>query len=278
MVPFISEHVWQELIRPVDATAAKSVHLSDFPVSDSSDIDRVLSTQVALTRRIVELGRAARAESGIKIRQPLQRALIAASGWAGLPADMREQIADELNVIELADIANADGDLVDISVKANFRTLGAKFGGEVQAIAKAIAATDATTLVKSLRATGSATVGTWNIELDDLVITEVPRTGWMVASHEGESVALDLALSPELIAAGHVREVIRFIQEARKTSGFEISDRIHVSWNAPDEIVSAVESAQEHISAEVLATAFTRDLTLPVLDSEVGFNATLVKS
>ena len=90
----------------------------------------------------------------------------------------------------------------------------------------------------------------------------------MVASHEGESVALDLALSPELIAAGNVREVIRFIQEARKTSGFEISDRIHVSWNAPDEIVSAVESAQEHISAEVLATAFTRDLTLPVLDSE----------
>jgi isoleucyl-tRNA synthetase len=278
MVPFISEHVWQELVRPVDPTATKSVHLSDFPVANPSDIDTVLSGQVALTRRIVELGRAARAESGIKIRQPLSRALIAASGWASLPSDMREQIADELNVADLADIANADGDLVDISVKANFRSLGAKFGGEVQAIAKAIATTDATALVKTLRSSGSAQVGTWSIELDDLVITEVPRTGWMVASHEGESVALDLELTPELIAAGNVREVIRFIQDARKTSGFDISDRITVAWNAPAEIVTAIESAQEHISAEVLATKFTRDASLPVLDGEVGFNAKLLKS
>jgi isoleucyl-tRNA synthetase len=278
MVPFISEHVWQELVRPVDSNVAKSVHLSDFPVAHPSDIDTVLSGQVALTRRIVELGRAARAESGIKIRQPLSRALIAASGWAALPTDMREQIADELNVADLADIANADGDLVDISVKANFRTLGAKFGGEVQAIAKAIAATDATALVKTLRTSGSAQVGTWSIELDDLVITEVPRSGWMVASHEAESVALDLALTPELIAAGNVREVIRFIQEARKTSGFDISDRIRVTWNAPTEITAAINAAQEHISAEVLATEFKQDSNLPVLEGELGFNATLVKS
>ncbi len=278
MVPFISEHVWQELVRPVDSTAATSVHLTDFPLANASDIDTQLSAQVALTRRIVELGRAARAESGIKIRQPLQRALIAASGWAALPSDMREQIADELNVADLADIADADGDLVDISIKANFRTLGAKFGGEVQNIAKAIAATDATALVKSLRAKGSADVGTWSIELDDLVITEVPRTGWMVASHEGESVALDLALTPELIAAGSVREVIRFIQEARKTNGFDISDRIRVTWNAPDGVASAVVAALDHISAEVLATEFKRDDALPVVEGELGFNATLVKS
>ena len=278
MVPFISEHVWQELVRPVDSGVATSVHLTDFPVANPTDIDTKLSAQVALTRRIVELGRAARAESGIKIRQPLQRALIAASGWAALPTDMREQIADELNVADLADIADADGDLVDISIKANFRTLGAKFGGEVQNIAKAISATDATTLVKTLRTQGKAEVGTWSIELDDLVITEVPRTGWMVASHEGESVALDLALTPELIAAGNVREVIRFIQEARKTSGFDISDRIRVMWNAPAEITTAIESAQEHISAEVLATEFIRDSNLPVLEGELGFNATLIKS
>ena len=278
MVPFISEHVWQELVRPVDPTVADSVHLSDFPVANPSDIDTQLSAQVGLTRRIVELGRAARAESGIKIRQPLQRALIAASGWAALPADMREQIADELNVADLADIADADGDLVDISVKANFRTLGAKFGGQVQEISKAIAAMDATTLVKTLRAKGSADVATWSIELDDLVITEVPRTGWMVASHEAESVALDLTLTPELIAAGNVREVIRFIQEARKTNGFDISDRIRISWNAPDEIASAVDAARDHISTEVLATEFTRDAGLATLEGELGFNAKLQKS
>jgi len=278
MVPFISEHVWQELVRPVDSKAATSVHLTDFPVANPSDIDEKLSAQVALTRRIVELGRAARAESGIKIRQPLERALIAASGWAALPEDMREQIADELNVIALSDIADADGDLVDISVKANFRTLGAKFGGEVQAIAKAIAATDATTLVKSLRTSGVAHVGTWSIDLDDVVVTEVPRTGWMVASHEGESVALDLALTPELIAAGNVREVIRFIQEARKTNGFDISDRIRVVWNAPEDIANAVRASVEHISAEVLATDFTHDASLAFSDSELGFNANLQKS
>jgi len=278
MVPFISEHVWQELVRPVDPTAATSVHLTDFPVANESDIDTQLSAQVALTRRIVELGRAARAESGIKIRQPLQRALIAASGWAALPSDMREQIADELNVADLADIADADGDLVDISIKANFRTLGAKFGGEVQNIAKAIAASNATALVKTLRTKGSAEVGTWSIDVEDLVITEVPRTGWMVASHEGESVALDLALTPELIAAGNVREVIRFIQEARKANGFDISDRIRVTWNAPDGVASAVGAALNHISAEVLATEFRRDNSLPVVEGELGFNATLVKS
>ena len=118
--------------------------------------------------------------------------------------------------------------LVDISVKANFKSLGAKFGGEVQDIAKAIAATDATAnLLKLFVHQAVRQVGTWSIELDDLVVTEVPRTGWMVASHEGESVALDLELTPELIAAGNVREVIRFIQDARKTSGFDISDRIN---------------------------------------------------
>ena len=137
---------------------------------------------------------------------------------------------------------------------------------------------DATTLVKTLRANGSSNVATWNIELDDLVITEVPRTGWMVASHEAESVALDLTLTPELIAAGNVREVIRFIQEARKTNGFDISDRIRVTWNAPEDIARAVQSAVDHISAEVLATEFNRDTDIAFIEGELGFNAQLQKS
>ena len=116
------------------------------------------------------------------------------------------------------------------------------------------------------------------IELDDLVITEVPRTGWMVASHEAESVALDLTLTPELIAAGNVREVIRFIQEARKTNGFDISDRIRVTWNAPEDIARAVQSAVDHISAEVLATEFNRDTDIAFIEGELGFNAQLQKS
>ena len=277
LVPFITEQVWQELVIPADATQPASVHLSNWPLVNEGAIDSELASQVALTRRIVELGRATRAESGIKIRQPLGRALIAASGWATLPEAMREQIADELNVQTLQDIATADGDLVDISVKANFKSLGAKFGGAVQEIAKAIAAADATSLVKTLRSTGSTTVGTWEIALEDLVVTEVPKSGWSVSSHDGESVALDLELTPALIAAGNVREVIRFIQERRKSDGFEISDRINVSWNAHEEMAAAIESEIAHISDEVLAVSMKRDTSLVIADTEIGVEVVLVK-
>jgi isoleucyl-tRNA synthetase len=278
LVPFITEQVWQELVRPTDSSAHSSVHLADWPVTQESAIDKELGSQVALTRRIVELGRATRAESGIKIRQPLGRALIAASGWSTLPEQMREQIADELNVQTLEDIASADGDLVDISVKANFKSLGAKFGGAVQEISKAIAATDATALVKTLRGAGSTKVGTWDIALDDLVITEVPKSGWSVSSHDGESVALDLELTPALIAAGSVREVIRFIQERRKSDGFDISDRINLTWNATEEIAAAIESDKQHIAEEVLALSMVRDSSLTVTDTEIGVEVVLIKS
>jgi isoleucyl-tRNA synthetase len=278
MVPFITEQVWQELVIPTDSTAVASVHLSDFPVAHTDLINRELAAQVALTRRIVELGRASRAESGIKIRQPLGRALIAASGWAALPVQMREQIADELNVQNLADIADADGDLVDISIKANFKSLGAKFGGAVQEIAKAIAASDATSLVKTLRVSRTTQIGQWEIALEDLVITEVPKSGWMVASHEGESVALDLELTPELLAAGHVREVIRFIQERRKNDGFEISDRIDLTWNASPDIAAAISNDESHIKDEVLAISMLRDSALEIEDNDLGVAVKLSKS
>ena len=278
LVPFITEQVWQELVIPADSKQPASVHLSNWPAVNTAAIDTELAAQVALTRRIVELGRATRAESGIKIRQPLGRALIAASGWATLPEAMREQIADELNVQTLQDIATADGDLVDISVKANFKSLGAKFGGAVQEISKAIASADATALVKTLRSTGSTSVGTWEIALDDLVVTEVPKSGWSVSSHDGESVALDLELTPALIAAGNVREVIRFIQERRKSDGLDISDRISVTWNATDQMAAAIESDSAHIANEVLALSMTRDLSLQVNDNEVGVEVVLVKA
>ena len=147
----------------------------------------------------------------------------------------------------------------------------------MQEISKAIAALDATTLVKTLRTTGSTKVATWEIELGDLVVTEVPKSGWMVASHEGESVALDLALSQTLIDAGNVREVIRYIQERRKGDGFEISDRIKVRWNADPAIVDAITQAA-YISEEVLALEFTHDASLPAGDNELQISAELVKA
>ena len=278
MVPFITEHAWQELILPADSSLVSSVHMSDFPTSSRALINRKLSKQVAMTRRVVEQGRAARAESGVKIRQPLGRALISASGWDGLPQEMKDQIADELNVLELADIADADGDLVDISVKANFKSLGAKYGSEVQTVAKLIAAADATALVKSLRKNSTTELGTFIIDLADLVVTEVPRSGWMVASHDGESVALDLTLTPELIQAGIVREVIRFIQEKRKSDGFEISDRIDVKYNANAQTHAAIVSEHSFISSEVLATTLVLDESLNQGENDLGIAAVLSKN
>ena len=278
MIPFIAESAWQELVRVAEPDAALSVHLTDFPTSDISLINPLLNSHVAMTRRVVELGRAARAESAIKIRQPLQRALISAQGWAGLPPEMREQISDELNVIELADIADADGNLVDISIKANFKSLGAKYGKSVQDIAKLLSATEPAHLVARLRKGESVLIEGFSIELEDLVITEVPKSGWMVASNDGESVALDLTLTPELISAGHIREVIRAIQERRKSDGFEISDRIAIEWNAPTEFVSTITQGNEHISREVLATSFIHNQELTLTENEIGFTFNISKA
>ena len=278
MVPFIAEQTWQELVRVADPTVAISVHLTDFPIADHSLINSELNSQVAMTRRVVELGRAARAESGVKIRQPLQRALISAQGWSQLPVEMKEQISDELNVIDLADIADADGDLVDVSVKANFKSLGSKYGKSVQDVAKLIAAADAASLVKTLRKDGSTTLGEYTLDLQDLVITEVPKSGWMVASHDGESVALDLELTPALIASGNVREVIRAIQERRKSDGFDISDRIEITWNADSSLAETIEGAIAHISDEVLATSSTRDTSMSITDGDLPFAFTISKA
>ncbi|MBP7903402.1 MAG: isoleucine--tRNA ligase, partial [Candidatus Planktophila sp.] len=233
--------------------------------------------QVAMTRRVVELGRSARAESGVKIRQPLQRALISATGWSTLPAEMKDQISDELNVIDLADIADADGDLVDVSIKANFKSLGAKYGKSVQDVAKLISAADAVTLVRTLRTQATTSLGEYEIDINDLVVTEVPKSGWMVASHDGESVALDLELSPELIAAGNIREVIRAIQERRKSDGFDISDRIAITWNALDEHCATIETGSSHIGDEVLATSMTRDSSMALSEGELGLVFILTK-
>jgi len=286
MVPFIAEHVWQSLIRVAQSDQVESVHLADFPVADKKLVDENLSNSVALSRRLVELGRSARAESGVKIRQPLSRALVSAPGWAKISEEIKTHIAEELNILKLDGIHVAEADLVDLSVKANFRTLGTKFGADVQVIAKAIASANHTEMVKHLRENKSfglsveLTNGSKSVEIDidDLVVTETPRTGWSVASHAGESLALDLALTPELIQSGLVREVIRAIQEERKKIGLDVSDRITVNWNAPDQVANAIKTAVAEISAEVLATTMVQDKTQSSDGNELGLWLNLVKN
>jgi isoleucyl-tRNA synthetase len=238
-------------------------------------IDRELMNQVQLTRRLVELGRAARAESKIKIRQPLARAIVAAQGWEKIPAHVRDalraEISEELNVVDVAEIDTTNSELVNISVKANFKSLGARYGGDVQAIAKVISASDPRELVTTLRINQSTTLPfdgkLAEITLDDLVVTETPKEGWSFASHNGESVALDLNLTPELIEAGLVREIIRAVQDGRKNAGLDVSDRIHLTFTGTDEIQSAISRHSALISDEVLATSISS-----TLDSEAKFS------
>jgi isoleucyl-tRNA synthetase len=277
ITPFLTERLWQDLVRPVTPEAALSVHLSAFPRADPALIDDRLSTRMALVRRLVELGRSARAESGMKTRQPLSRAVVSAPGFADLPAGLVEEIAAELNV---GTVTASGGSLVDITAKANFRALGRRFGKGVQAVAAAIAAADAAALAESLNSAGSATVDVdgspVTLEPGEVVLTETPRAGWAVASDAGSTVALDLEITPELRRAGIARDVVRQVQEARKSSGLEVTDRIVLRYRAA--YAETARALREHaalVADEVLATDLAEgdpswDDPTPFVDGSLG--------
>jgi isoleucyl-tRNA synthetase len=254
--PFITDYLW-DLLR--EDSAPDSVHLAAWPIADESLIDPALAAQVDLARRLVELGRAARASAAVKTRQPLARALIAAPGFAELSGELRAQVADELNVRSLEPLSASAGDLVRHSAKANFRALGKRFGSGTQAVAAAIAAADPAWLAGQLSAAGAADIEVAGervtIGPDDVVITETPAAGWTVAADRGETVALQVTVTPELRREGLAREFIRLVQEARKADGLAVTDRIRLGWAAADaELTAALAEHEAIIGREVLAT------------------------
>ena len=273
-MPFIADDVHERLVCDLDDDAVDSVHLRAWPTADQAAISPELSAQMALARRIVELGRAARAESAVRTRQPLSRALVSAPGWDSLPEELRQHVAEELNVRSLDALTTA-GDLVDVSVKANYRSLGRRFGSRTPAVAQAIQEADAATLTAALRASGSARVdvgGDWvEVGPDDVISTESPRTGWAVAANGTETVALDLELTDELRAAGTVREIVRLVQEARKAQGLEVTDRIELWWEADGEVADALREGTDLLAEEVLAVNVTQGPpTAPLAPHEAG--------
>jgi isoleucyl-tRNA synthetase len=269
LTPFLTDYVWGVLR---GSGVPDSVHLASWPVADCSLIDEPLRRQMAQVRRLVELGRAARASSSVRTRQPLARALVGAPGFSGLPAALRAQVAEELNVHSV-DLLGAPGEdagqdsggnsvagLMNRTVKPNFRALGKRFGSRTKAVAAAIGAADPDSLVQSLRSSGSAQVevdgAPVSLDPDEVIVTETPRSGWAVATEGGETVALDLAVTPELRREGLAREVIRLIQDARKNAGLDVSNRIKLWWTSGDDDVSA--TLAEHgdaIASEVLAVS-----------------------
>ncbi|WP_347349138.1 isoleucine--tRNA ligase [Nigerium sp.] len=260
LAPFVTERVWQDLMVAAVPDAAPSVHLTAWPEPQRDLIDLTLNEAMGLTRRLVELGRSARAEAKVKTRQPLRRVLVPSASYARLTDELIGEIAAELNVESVESFASA-GDLVDYSAKGNFRALGKRFGKQTPKVAAAIAAADAAQLAASLAETGQATVdhdGGTVVSAEEVLISERPREGWSVVNEQGETVALDLELTPELVKAGYAREVVRTLQEARKASGFDVADRITVGWRAEDpELVDAVRTHVDLIAREVLATSVT---------------------
>ncbi len=256
LVPFVTERVWQDLVRPVRSSAPVSVHLADWPSAGA--VDDELSAQVTVARRVVELGRAARAEAKVRTRQPLALALVGAPGWSSLPEDLRQEVAEELNVLRLQGLVEAGEELVEYAVKPNFRTLGKRFGKSTPSVASAVSAADAGALATSLRESGSASVVVDGAEValtsDEVIVSERPREGWAVANAHGETVALDLHVTDALRRAGLAREVVRLVQEARKARGLEVSDRIELRWSAEsEELESALREHGSFLGDEVLA-------------------------
>ncbi|MBM7788572.1 isoleucine--tRNA ligase [Tenggerimyces flavus] len=266
LVPFVTERVWQDLVRPVRSSAPVSVHLADWPGAGA--VDDALSTQVTLARRVVELGRAARAEAKVKTRQPLALALVGAPGWSSLPEELRQEVAEELNVLRLQGLVEAGEELVEYAVKPNFRTLGKRFGKGTPTVASAVSAADAGVVATALRESGSAVVTVDGAEVsltaDEVIVSERPREGWAVANAHGETVALDLHVTDALRRAGLAREVVRLIQEARKARGLEVSDRIELRWSAEsDELAAALREHGSFLGDEVLATSVEEDAPEP---------------
>ena len=260
LTPFITERVWQDLMVATNPDGPASVHLACWPKARPGDVDERLLAAMDLTRRLVELGRSARAEAKVKTRQPLGRALVPSYAFAQLDESLLAEIAAELNVERIESFASA-GDLVDYTAKGNFRTLGRRFGKDTPKVAAAIASADAAGLAAELAASGSASVdfgGGTVVSADEVIISERPREGWSVVNEQGETVALDLTLTPELVRAGLAREVVRLVQEARKSTGLDVSDRIVLRWAANGELAEALTEHADLVAREVLASTLER--------------------
>ncbi|HSP39590.1 MAG TPA: isoleucine--tRNA ligase [Frankiaceae bacterium] len=251
--PFLTDRLWRALVVDVaGASRPDSVHLEAWPTADDALVDETLGRQVALVRRLVELGRASRASAKVRTRQPLARALVTGAGFAELSEELRREVAEELNVGAVEALV---GELVDVTVKPNFRALGRRFGKRTPQVAAAVAAAGA-----PVDGRLSLVVDGEQIELsgDELIVTETPRAGWTMAHEAGVSIALDLELTPELRRAGLAREVVRVLQDARKRTGLDIGDRVEVWWAAPEapDVAEALRESATMLADEVLATTF----------------------
>jgi isoleucyl-tRNA synthetase len=253
--PFVADEIYTNLAR----REHDSVHLTDWPELRDDRRDDELRARMDLVRRLVGLGRSARTEAKVRTRQPLARALVVMpAADASQVEALKDLVAEELNVKEL-EVATRLEDLVSYSIKPNFKTLGPRLGPKVKDVAAALARVDAHELVSTIEADGAAQLDVdgerISLEAADLDIRVEGREGFSLAQDGPFGVALDLELNDELTAEGIAREVVREVQELRKSSGLAVEDRIDLRLQADDPTIkTALEHHKDHIAAEVLAT------------------------
>ena len=258
MIPFMTEDIYQNLVRSNDANAPESIHLCDFPVVNKDHIDKKLEEDMEDVLDAVVMGRACRNEAAIKNRQPISRMYIKSDFT--LSEFYQEIIEDELNVKEVV-FTDDVRDFTSYTFKPQLRTVGPKYGKQLGGIQKHLAALDGNAAMDELNADGALKfdVDGVAVELtkDDLLIDMAQKEGYVSQEDNRMTVVLDTNLTPELVEEGFVYEIISKIQTMRKESGFKVTDHIRVSINGNDKLSEIAQKNKEAISGKVLADELT---------------------
>ena len=254
MVPFITEEIYLNLVKSIDPTAQDSIHLCDFPAADTTVIDKQLEKDMDQVLNIVVLGRAARNNANIKNRQPIGKMYVKTE--SNLSRFYVEIIEDELNVKEVI-FTDDVRDFTSYTFKPQLKTLGKRFGKQLNALKEVLATLDGNTSMDEINEKGTLTIVFEGVEevleKEDLLIDAAQVEGFVSESYGGITVVLDTNLTPELVEEGFVYEVISKIQTMRKDADFEVTDHIRVFFDTNDRIAGIVEANREAIADKVLA-------------------------
>ena len=254
MIPFMTEDIYQNLVRSIDANAPESIHLCDYPKVNEAWIDKDLEANMEELLEIVVLGRACRNTANIKNRQPIGTMYVKAE--KAMDKFYTDIIADELNVKEVK-FADDVESFISYSFKPQLRTVGPKYGKLLNGIRTALSEIDGTAAMKELRDNGVLVldIDGNKVELaeEDLLIETAQSEGYVTETDGETSVVLDTNLTPELIQEGFVREIISKVQTMRKEAGFEVMDKIIVYAKDNDKIMDIMKANQDEIKREVLA-------------------------
>ena len=254
MIPFMTEDIYQNLVRNIDKNAPESIHLCDFPTVKEEWIDKELEDNMERVLDIVVMGRACRNESNIKNRQPIGQMYVKAG--FDLPDFYKDIIADELNVknVEFTDDVR---NFTTYVFKPQLKTVGPKYGKQLGAIKTYLAGLDGNAAMDELEAQGALKFIAGDVEVEltkeDLLIEMTQMEGYVSQNDHGITVVMDTNLTPELLEEGFVREIISKIQTMRKEAGFEVMDKINIYVDKNDKVIEILQRNKEEITSEVLA-------------------------